>query len=154
MHPRISQSAFYQHCPELVAHLLAMGEIPEPATLPATLLHLVKLRASQLNHCGFCQHMHAEEARQAGESQARLDVLGAWRELKCFSAREKAALAWAESLTLIHQGPVEDNIYQAALSELGEKALLALTAVILQINSWNRISAGLRFQPDFPLQEV
>ena len=154
MQQRISQSTLYQQCPRLVTHLTALAEIPHDTAMSASLLHLVRLRASQLNHCGFCQKMHADEAREEGESQSRLDVLAAWRELTCFTPRERVALAWTEALTLIHNGEVSDEIYQAAVTEFGEANLIELTSVILQINSWNRISVSLRFQPDIHSKEA
>ncbi|MCP1338988.1 carboxymuconolactone decarboxylase family protein [Idiomarina sp. M1R2S28] len=148
MQHRISQSSLYKQCPRLVTHLTALGDVPESAKLSPQLLHLVKLRASQLNHCGFCQKMHADEARADGEVQSRLDVLPAWKELSCFTEKEQAALAWTEALTLINDVEIADNIFQAALDAFGEGELIELTAVIVQINSWNRIAVSFRFQPD------
>ena len=148
MQHRISQSSLYKQCPRLVTHLTALGDVPESAKLPPQLLHLVRLRASQLNHCGFCQKMHADEARADGELQSRLDVLPAWKELSCFTAEERAALAWTEALTLINDVEIADSIFQAALDAFGESGLIELTTVIVQINSWNRIAVSFRFQPD------
>lgn len=148
MEHRISQSSLYEQCPRLVNHLTALGEVPEAANLSPRLLHLVKLRASQLNHCGFCQKMHADEARADGEVQSRLDVLPAWKELSCFTTKERAALEWTEALTLINSVEVTDNTFQAALDAFGESGLMELTTVIVQINSWNRIAVSFRFQPE------
>ena len=148
MPERLSQSSFYKLAPELVKHLTALEQCDTPSALSPQLVHLVRLRASQLNHCGFCQHMHCDEAREAGEQQARLDVLAAWKDVDCFSAQEKAALAWTEALTLVHQSPLSDTIYQHAFNQFGEKGLIALTSFVLQINSWNRISVGFQFQPE------
>ena len=148
MQHRISQSSLYQQCPRLVNHLTALGDVPESAKLPSQLLHLVRLRASQLNHCGFCQKMHADEARSDGELQSRLDVLPAWKELSRFTAQERAALAWTEALTLINDVEIADSIFQAALDAFGESGLIELTTAIVQINSWNRIAVSFRFQPD------
>ncbi|MGD8174902.1 carboxymuconolactone decarboxylase family protein [Marinimicrobium sp. ARAG 43.8] len=148
MQPRISQPSLYKQCPRLVKHLTALGDVPENAALPAELVHLIRLRCSQLNQCGFCQKMHADEARADGERQARLDVLPAWRELSCFTEQERAALAWAEALTLISQKEIDDATFQAAVDAFGESGLIELTTVILQINSWNRIAVSFHFQPD------
>lgn len=148
MSHRISQDALYDHCPRVVTHLLALGKVDPQADIPASLQHLVKLRVSQVNHCCFCQHMHAQEARQDGEQQERLDVLPAWREAPCFSEKEQAALAWAEALTQISSAPVSDAVYQDAVLQFGENALVELTTLILEINSWNRISVGFQFSPD------
>lgn len=148
MQPRISQSSLYQQYPDLVKHLTAVGDIVNDARLTPQLLHLVKLRASQLNHCGFCQHMHANEARADGESQARLDVLPAWRELSLFSDSERAALAWTEALTQVSKQPISAELFQNAIDCFGERGVIELTAVIVQINSWNRIAVSFCFQPD------
>lgn len=148
MEHRISQSSLYEQCPRLVTHLSALGDVPEAANLPPRLLHLVKLRASQLNHCGFCQKMHADEARADGEVQSRLDVLPAWKELSCFTPKERAALAWTEALTLLNHVEITDPVFQDALDAFEEKGLIELTAVIVQINSWNRIAVSFRFQPE------
>lgn len=148
MQPRISQSSFYKMNSRLVKHLAEVGNVPADAGLDSKLLHLVRLRASQLNHCGFCQKMHSDEARSDGELQSRLDVLPAWKEVEFFTREERAALAWTEALTLISQHEISDDIYQAALEAFGENALIELTSVILQINSWNRIAVSFRFQPE------
>src|SRR5690606_34248637 len=103
MQHRLSQSSFYEKCPRLVTHLTALGKVPPNVNLSSQLIHLVRLRASQLNHCGFCQKMHADEARADGESQSRLDVLPAWKELSVFTENERAALAWTEALTRISE---------------------------------------------------
>ncbi|MGQ8365019.1 carboxymuconolactone decarboxylase family protein [Glaciecola sp. 1036] len=148
MHDRISQSSLFQLCPRLVPSLMELGNNPSVETISTGLLHIVKLRASQINNCGFCQHMHAHEARVDGEHQSRLDVLPAWRELSCFNLQEKAALAWTEALTLIHQQALDQDVYQTVLDAFGEQGLVELTTVILQINSWNRIAVSFNFQPD------
>lgn len=148
MQHRISQSSLYKQCPRLVTHLTALGDVPESAKLSPQLLHLVKLRASQLNHCGSCQKMHADEARADGEVQSRLDVLPARKELSCFTEKERAALAWTEALTLINDAEITDAVFQSALDAFGESGLIELTTVIVQINSWNRIAVSFRFQPD------
>lgn len=147
MQNRISPETVLAHCPRLATHLIGLGKTDPHGGISATLKHLVKLRVSQLNHCCYCQHMHSQEARQDGEQQQRLDVLPAWREAPCFSEKERAALAWAESLTLLNQAPVDDRTYQDALAHFGEFDLIELTSIILEINSWNRISVGFQFSP-------
>lgn len=149
MNSRISQATLFKQHPQLVNHLIAIGELPADSVISNTLRHLVRLRASQINGCGFCQHMHTNEARQDGEQQERLDVLPAWREMVCFSEVERAALAWTEALTQISDGAIDDALYQQTLNTFGEAGLIALTAIIVQINSWNRIAVSFQFQPDF-----
>nr|WP_240488176.1 carboxymuconolactone decarboxylase family protein [Halomonas sp. ISL-106] len=147
----MSQQTVYRLCPSLAKHLTALGNITSDSTVNRSIIHLVKLRVSQINHCCFCQHMHSQEARDDGEHQVRLDVLPAWREAPCFSTQERAALAWAEALTLVSQQAVSDNDYQNALDAFGEQGLIDLTAIIVQINSWNRISVGFQFAPDISI---
>ncbi|NYT73991.1 carboxymuconolactone decarboxylase family protein [Halomonas sp. QX-2] len=151
MSTRISQQSVYRLCPRLAKHLTALGNVAPDSTVNRTIIHLVNLRVSQINHCCFCQHMHSQEARDDGEHQVRLDVLPAWREAPCFSTQERAALAWAEALTLVSQQAVSDNDYQNALAAFGEQGLIDLTAIIIQINSWNRVSVGFQFAPDISI---
>lgn len=148
MSTRISQQSVYRLCPRLAKHLTALGDVAPDSTVNRSIIHLVNLRVSQINHCCFCQHMHSQEARDDGEHQARLDVLPAWREAPCFSTQERAALAWAEALTLVSQQTVSDHDYQNALAAFGEQGLIDLTAIIVQINSWNRVSVGFQFAPN------
>ncbi|MBT2802649.1 carboxymuconolactone decarboxylase family protein [Halomonas sp. ISL-56] len=151
MSTRMSQQTVYRLCPSLAKHLTALGNITSDSTVNRSIIHLVKLRVSQINHCCFCQHMHSQEARDDGEHQVRLDVLPAWREAPCFSTQERAALAWAEALTLVSQQAVSDSDYQNALDAFGEPGLIDLTAIIVQINSWNRVSVGFQFAPDISI---
>ncbi|MFD3323391.1 carboxymuconolactone decarboxylase family protein [Alteromonas macleodii] len=103
--------------------------------------HAVKLRASQINQCGFCQHMHAEEARESDENQSRLDVLSAWRELDCFSFEERTALAWTEALTLIHSSTITEEMYNSVESTFGKEGLIELTRLL-----FFKLIAGTVFQ--------
>ncbi|MGQ7262609.1 carboxymuconolactone decarboxylase family protein [Vreelandella sp. V005] len=151
MSTRISQQSVYRLVPRLAKHLTALGNVASGSPVNRSIIHLVNLRVSQINHCCFCQHMHSQEARDDGEHQVRLDVLPAWREAPCFSTQERAALAWAEALTLISQQAVSDSDYQSALDAFGEQGLIDLTAIIVQINSWNRISVGFQFSPDITI---
>ncbi|MDQ7733557.1 carboxymuconolactone decarboxylase family protein [Halomonas sp. SpR1] len=151
MSTRISQQSVYRLAPRLAKHLTALGDVASDSTVNRSIIHLVNLRVSQINHCCFCQHMHSQEAREDGEHQVRLDVLPAWREAPCFSTQERAALAWAEALTLVSQQTVSDSDYQNALDAFGEQGLIDLTAIIVQINSWNRISVGFQFAPDISI---
>jgi AhpD family alkylhydroperoxidase len=122
MSTRLSQQSVYRLVPRLAKHLTALGNVAVDSTVNRTIIHLINLRISQINHCCFCQHMHSQEARDDGEHQVRLDVLPAWREAPCFSTQERAALAWAEALTLISQQPsISDDTYQNALTAFGEQ---------------------------------
>src|SRR5690606_38574766 len=144
---RITPQEVYKLCPRLPRSLIALAEITAESAITPKIRHLVKLRVSQLNHCCYCQHMHSEEARKDGERQVRLDVLPAWREAPCFTRQERAALAWAEALTLLATQPIPDAVYEEALAQFGMNDLLELSTVILQINSWNRLAVSMQFEP-------
>lgn len=115
--------------------------------LEESLLHLVKLRVSQINGCAFCLDMHWKDLRAIGEGEQRLYSLDAWRECPWYSDRERAALGWAEALTLVTNGHVPDAVYLQARSQLNEKELSDLTLAVTTINAWNRISIASRKAP-------
>ena len=115
--------------------------------LERSLLELVKTRASQVNGCAFCLDMHTKDARAAGESEQRLYALSAWREAPFFTPRERAALAWTEAVTLVHQGHVPDEVYHEARTHFTEKELVDLTLAVVAINGWNRLAISFRYPP-------
>ncbi|HET6906363.1 MAG TPA: carboxymuconolactone decarboxylase family protein [Rhodanobacteraceae bacterium] len=115
--------------------------------LEVSLLHLVKLRASQINGCAFCLDMHSKDLRAIGESEQRLYTLEAWRECPWYSDRERAALAWTEALTLIADTHAPDDVYEEVRAQFDEKELSDLTLAIATINAWNRLSIGARTVP-------
>jgi AhpD family alkylhydroperoxidase len=115
--------------------------------LDPTLAQLVKIRASQINGCTVCLHMHASEARKAGESEERIFMLDAWRETALYSPRERAALAWTEALTLVAETQAPDADYEAAAAQFTPEELVNLTLMIGVINSFNRIGVGFRVKP-------
>ncbi|MFG6488709.1 carboxymuconolactone decarboxylase family protein [Roseateles sp. BYS78W] len=139
--PRID---FYTASPAALKAMLALSAAVNHLGLEASLLELVKMRASQLNGCAFCLDMHARDARKAGESERRLYVLPAWRETELFSRREQAALAWTEALTLVIDGHASDADYDFARSEFSDAELVNLTLAITTINAWNRFAIGFR----------
>jgi len=115
--------------------------------LELPLLHLIKLRASQINGCAYCIDMHSKDARAAGDTEMRLYALNAWRETPFFTPRERAALAWTESLTLISENHAPDEIYDATRKEFTEQELVDLTYAITTINAWNRLAIAMRAVP-------
>lgn len=115
--------------------------------LPARLLHLVRLRASQINGCAFCIAMHTKEARAEGEDQRRLDLLQSWHETDLFDEREAAALQWTEALTRIAETHAPDDAYARLAAVFDDKQQVALTLAINAINSWNRLAIGFRAAP-------
>jgi AhpD family alkylhydroperoxidase len=116
-------------------------------TIETPLVHLVKLRASQLNGCAYCLDMHWKDLRALGESEQRLYGLDAWRESPYYSPRERAALAWTEAVTLVATSRVSDEVYLEAREHFDERALGDLTLVVATINAWNRLSIAARDVP-------
>ena len=112
--------------------------------LEKSLLELIKLRASQINGCAYCIDMHTKDARQAGESEQRLYLLSAWREAPFYTEREQAALEWTETLTLISQNQVPDEVYERVKPHFTEQELANLTFAVATINSWNRLALSFR----------
>jgi AhpD family alkylhydroperoxidase len=112
--------------------------------LEHSLLHLLKLRASQINGCAYCIDMHSKDALAAGETPQRLLALSAWPETPFFTDRERAALAWAEGLTLVSSHGAPDAFYQAAREHFSEKELVDLTMAVVAINGWNRLAITFR----------
>ncbi|AEB86445.1 carboxymuconolactone decarboxylase family protein [Alicycliphilus denitrificans] len=130
--------------PKGFAAMLALELHARASGLEHGLLELVKTRVSQLNGCAFCLDMHTKDARAAGEDEQRLYLLPAWREAPCYTERERAALAWAEAVTLLKDQQVPDEVYEQARRQFDEKALVDLTLAIVAINGWNRLSVSFR----------
>ena len=109
--------------------------------------HLVDIRASQINGCGFCLDMHVKQAKIAGERELRLHHVAIWRESTLFSPRERAVLAWTEAVTTLATEGVSDAVYQAAREHLSEAELSDLTLLVVGINGWNRLNVAFRTVP-------
>jgi AhpD family alkylhydroperoxidase len=112
--------------------------------LEHSLIHLLKVRVSQINHCAYCLHMHREEALKDGDTEKRLLLLDAWRESTMFTDKEKAALAWADSVTKIADTHAPDADFDGLKAHFSDKEICDLTFAIAQINGWNRVAASLR----------
>ena len=119
----------------------------EVSTLEPALLELVKVRASQINGCGYCLDMHTKDARHAGETEQRLYLVSVWREAPMFSDRERAALAWTEVLTKLENQHVPDAVYEQARAQFSEDELVRLTLAVVSINAWNRFNIGFNVVP-------
>jgi AhpD family alkylhydroperoxidase len=115
--------------------------------LEELLLHLIKVRASQINGCAYCLDMHWKDLRSLGESEQRLYSLDAWRETPFYTDRERAALAWTEAVTLVTNGHVPDAVYDDARRQFTEKELADLTLAVAAINAWNRLAISARTIP-------
>ena len=125
----------------------ALQAFVDQSGLDPKLRELVKIRASQINGCAYCLAMHTREARKIGETDERMHLLDAWREAPVFTARERAALAWTEALTLIAQGHAPDEVYDQLRKQFSEKEIVDLTAAVCAINTWNRIAISFRATP-------
>lgn len=112
----------------------------EPNSLEYNLVELVKTRVSQINGCAYCLDMHTKDARANSETEQRLNTLSAWREAPFYTDKERAALAWAEALTLVHKQDIDDGLYDHLKTFFNDKQLVDLTITINTINSWNRIA--------------
>ena len=142
---------FEQHAPDYYRR----DEPPRPrghqaldkVDLDHRLRELVRIRASQLNGCAYCIDMHTKDARDLGESEQRIYALPAWREAPFFTDRERAALAFTESVTLLPEAGLPDDVYHEALEHFGEEQLGQLIMAIVVINSWNRIAVSTRIVP-------
>ena len=133
--------------PDTYQALLEVHKYLAKAFPDAKLRALIEIRVSQINGCAFCLDMHCTEARHLGESQQRLDCLAAWRETSFFTDRERAALAWAESITHVSETRVPDDVYTEVKKYFSEKELVDLTTAIGMINLWNRLSVSFRSEP-------
>ncbi len=115
--------------------------------LEESLLHLIKLRSSQINGCAYCLDMHWKDLRAIGETEQRLYSLDAWRECPYYTERERAALAWTEAVTLVASDHVPDVVYEEVRPHFNEKELSDLTFAIATINAWNRMAIAGRTVP-------
>lgn len=141
MTPRLN---IFQIAPEGTKAMIGLGATLAQSGLEHSLLELVKTHASQINGCAFCVHMHVKDAVKHGETDIRLHMLNAWRESPLFTDRERAALAWTETLTLITEKGAPDAAYELVKSQFSEREIGYLTLAIGNINVWNRVQVALR----------
>ncbi len=144
MQPRIDYRKFAQGA---LNPIFALEKYIAESGLEPKLVHLVKMRASQINGCAYCLDMHSIDARAAGETEQRLYTLDAWRETPFFTDRERAALAWTEAVTLIAQTHAPDDVYADLQKQFTEKEIVDLTFVVGTINLWNRLAISTRAVP-------
>ena len=127
--------------------MLGLENYLKQCGLEANLLHLIKLRASQMNGCAYCIDMHFKDLRAAGDTEQRLYSLDAWQECSSYTARERAALAWTEAVTLLAPPRVPDALYEEVGQQFTVKEIADLTLAIVTINGWNRLTAAARTTP-------
>ena len=135
--PYLAAGHLIQPLIEFATTVAAMG-------LEPSLVELIKIRASQINGCAVCLHMHVRDARKAGESEMRIFLLDAWRESPLFTARERAAMGWTEALTRLGDEHGRDRAYEAVAREFIPEEQVKLTLMITAINSFNRLNVGFK----------
>jgi AhpD family alkylhydroperoxidase len=133
--------------PGAYAAMLGLEKYLHECGLEQPLLHLIKLRASQINGCAYCLDMHWKDLQASGETEQRMYSLDAWRECPYYTERERAALAWTEALTLITQGHAPDAVYEEVRAQFSEKELCDLSLAVATINAWNRLAISSRTVP-------
>lgn len=144
MQPRID---YRKYAPDALKAMLSLEQYIAGCGLDHRLVLLLKLRASQINGCAYCIDMHSIDARAAGETEQRLYALDAWRETPFFSDRERAALAWIESITLVSKTHVPDEVFEQVKKYFSEKEIMDLAIVATVINMWNRMAISTRAVP-------
>lgn len=144
MQPRID---YTKHAQEAQRSLYALERYLFSSGVDHKLIHLIKMRASQINGCAYCIDMHSKDARAAGETEQRLYELDAWRETPFYSEKERAALEWTESVTLVSQTHVPDEAFENLQKHFSEKEIVDLTVAVGTINLWNRLAISMRAVP-------
>jgi AhpD family alkylhydroperoxidase len=144
MEPRIDAR---RHAQEAQKAMYALEKYLAETGLEHSLIHLMKMRASQINGCAYCIDMHSKDARALGETEQRLYELDAWRETPFYTDKERAALAWTEAVTLVSETHVPDSVYEEVRKYFNEKEIVDLTLVVTTINAWNRLAIALRAVP-------
>jgi AhpD family alkylhydroperoxidase len=144
MEPRIDPSKVSPHAYQA---MYGLERYVRQCGLEPSLLELVKMRASQLNQCAYCIDMHSKDARAHGETEQRLYALSAWRDTPFFTDRERAALAWAEAVTLVGESHVPDDLFEETRRHFTDEELVNLTMAVVTINGWNRLSIAFRAVP-------
>lgn len=139
-----SRVDYRKAAPDAFKAMLALEAGVHRSSLEPSLIELVKMRVSQINGCGYCLDMHSKDARAAGETEQRLYLLSAWREAPFYTDRERAALSWAEAVTLVSTNDLPDALYDEVRAQFDEKGMVELTLAIIAINGWNRLAIGFR----------
>ena len=124
--------------------MLGISAYLAKSSLEKKLLELIEYRVSQINGCAYCLDMHSKDLRHDGETEQRIYMISAWRETDLFTDRERAALLWAESVTLLNEGHVPDEVFEEVRKEFSEEELIDLTLAVASINSWNRLNIAFR----------
>jgi len=130
---------------EVLRAMINLGATTQRLGLDPTLHHLIKVRVSQINGCGYCIDMHTKDARVDGETEQRMYMLSAWRETSIYTAKERAALQWAEAVTRLDNQEVPEEAFQEAKRHFSEQELVVLTLAVIEINGWNRFAISFQY---------
>ena len=130
---------------EVLRAMINLGATTQRLGLDPTLHHLIKIRVSQINGCGYCIDMHTKDARVVGETEQRMYMLSAWRETSIYTAKERAALQWAEAVTRLDNQQVPEEAFQQAKRHFSEQELVVLTLAVIEINGWNRFAISFQY---------
>lgn len=130
-----------------VKAMLGVSAYLAKSSLEKNLLQLIEYRVSQINGCAYCLDMHSKDLRHGGETEQRIYTVAAWRETPFYTSRERAALELAESVTLLDDGHVPDEVFEQARKEFSDEELIDLTLAIASVNSWNRLNIAFRTTP-------
>jgi AhpD family alkylhydroperoxidase len=142
--PAMKARIDYTNVPEALRGMHQLEHYIHNSGLEESLVHLVKMRASQINGCAYCLDVHSKDARVLGETEQRLYGLDAWEEAPYYSERERAALALADAVTRITEGHVPDAVFERARAHFNEQELIALVFTLTTINAWNRLAITMR----------
>jgi AhpD family alkylhydroperoxidase len=137
---------FFAKAPELMKTVSALSKAVDECGLEVSLLHLIKLRASQINGCAYCVDMHVKEARHDGLSEQWINLMCVWRESPVYDARERALLRWVDAVTKIAETGIPDADFEALKPHFSEEEIVKITVAIGTINIWNRLAVGFRSQ--------
>jgi AhpD family alkylhydroperoxidase len=141
MKPRLEP---FKAAPGVLKAMMDLQKHVDNSGLEKKMMELVKIRASQINHCTFCLHMHTRDARAAGETNERIDLVAGWRDSPLYNERERAALAWTEALTLVADTHAPDEDFELLKASFNDEEMAELTLAIAAINAWNRFQCGFR----------
>jgi AhpD family alkylhydroperoxidase len=137
-----SRINYYEAAPQSMKAMMGLERAASQSVLPASLRELVRIRASQINGCAYCVDLHSADALKAGETPRRLMALTAWAETELFDVKERAALLWTDTLTLVATKHAPDDVYEAVQAQFDAQEITELTFVIATINAWNRFGVG------------
>jgi len=141
MHPRLD---FYKAAPDAIKAVTHLENYVQTSGLERRFIHLIKLRASQINGCAYCVDMHVKESRHNGLSEQWINLMSVWRESSVYDGRERALLGWVDAVTNVSQTGIPDDAFEALKAQFTDEEIMKVTVAIGTINTWNRLAVGFR----------